>query len=170
MLEIRREKTTDIAAIQQLNRKAFEGDEEANIVDKIRSNCEEIISLVAIMDNKLVGHILFSPATIKTDSQLTYNGIGLAPMAVLPSYQRMGIGSRLVEKGIELLRQQSVDFIIVLGHPSYYPRFGFVPASRYGIRCQWEDVPDEAFMVLLLDKSLSHSLSGTAYYRDEFSA
>jgi putative acetyltransferase len=89
-------------------------------------------------------------------------------MAVLPEYQCRGIGTTLVRKGIALLQERGIPFIIVLGHPAYYPRFGFVPASRYSIQCQWEGMPDEAFMVLLLKEELSGQLAGTACYREEF--
>ena len=96
--------------------------------------------------------------------------MGLAPMAVLPERQRQGIGSRLVEAGIRILRKQGCPFVIVLGHPGFYPRFGFVSASRYGLTCQWEGVPDEAFMVLILNESTLAGVTGIARYRDEFAA
>jgi putative acetyltransferase len=94
--------------------------------------------------------------------------MGLAPMAVLPEFQRQGVGSGLVQAGIEILRESKCPFIIVLGHPEYYPRFGFEPASRYRIRSQWEGVPDPAFMILWLDKTMTNHVSGVAKYRDEF--
>jgi len=94
--------------------------------------------------------------------------MGLAPMAIAPERQRQGIGSRLIEAGLKVLRQQACPFVIVLGHPEYYPRFGFVPASGHGLACQWEGVPDEAFMVLILDKAFMAGVSGVARYRDEF--
>ena len=89
-------------------------------------------------------------------------------MAVFPAMQRQGIGSQLVKTGIKTLKKTQCHFIIVLGHPEYYPRFGFERASVYGIRCQWEGVPDEAFMILWLDKSTIPPVSGLAKYRDEF--
>jgi putative acetyltransferase len=123
--------------------------------------------MVALHGDKLVGHILFSPATIEGDHGVL-EGMGLAPMAVLPEYQRKGIGSKLVRSGMDILEKNSCPFIIVLGHPHYYPRLGFETASKYGVRCQWEGVPDEAFMILWLDKSKSNNVSGIARYREEF--
>ena len=167
MLHIRQEQASDVTAIHQLNRLAFEEEDEANIVDALRNNCEEILSLVALKDEQLVGHILFSPVRIETDDT-TLHGMGLAPMAVHPDHQHEGIGTQLITQGVELLQRQDTPFIIVLGHPNYYPRFGFQPASTFNIHCQWEGVPDEAFMALLLDKNLAGKCSGTAYYRKEF--
>jgi putative acetyltransferase len=88
-------------------------------------------------------------------------------MAVLPAYQRKGIGSRLVERGIERLRAGGCPFIVVIGHPEFYPRFGFQPAGAYGLRCEW-DVPAEAFMVNILNPELGDRLTGLARYRAEF--
>jgi len=89
-------------------------------------------------------------------------------MAVLPERQRQGIGSLLVQAGIDAMRERGCQFVIVVGHAEYYPRFGFVPASKHGLSCQWEGVPDEAFMVLILDESAMVGVSGTAAYREEF--
>jgi putative acetyltransferase len=94
--------------------------------------------------------------------------MGLAPMAVLPSHQRKGIGSRLVRHGLDHLRQSGCPFVIVLGHPEFYPRFGFEPASTYRLVSQWEGVPDAAFMVAVLDPGALPKKGGTARYRDEF--
>jgi putative acetyltransferase len=106
---------------------------EADIVDALRSSCPEALSLVAIQDTHVVGHMLFTPVTI--DGASIVGGMGLAPMAVLPEKQRLGIGSRLVRAGLEQLRHVGCPFVIVLGHPEYYPRFGFLPASRFGLSC-----------------------------------
>lgn len=77
--------------------------------------------------------------------------MGVGPLAVIPERRRQGLGSALVERGLALLRERECPFLVVLGHPGHYPRFGFERASRHGPACQWEGVPDEAFMVLTLD-------------------
>jgi len=164
---IRQEIPEDISDIYALNEQAFGQPQEAIIINKLRDNCEGLLSLVAIEMEKIVGHILFSPAIIE-GKQGVIKGMGLAPMAVLPEMQRQGVGARLVINGREYLRQIHFPFIIVLGHPEYYPRFGFELASRYGITSQWEGVPDEAFMILWLDKLMINHATGVAKYRDEF--
>ena len=165
MIRIREEQPSDREAIRGVNARAFGHSQEADIVDKIRQNCEGRLSLVALREDRIVGHILFSPATIESEDR-TVRGMGLAPMAVLPEYQRQGIGSELVRAGIKKLRIMGCPFVIVLGHPEYYPRFGFEVASQYRIRCEW-DVPDEAFMILMLDESEMQGVSGLAKYRLE---
>jgi putative acetyltransferase len=149
-----------------LNRRAFGQEEEADLVDRLRESCAESLSLVAVSDHRVVGHILFTPARIEADDR-TIEGMGLAPMAVLPKHQRRGIGSRLVKAGLSRLQDAQCPFIIVLGHTDYYPRFGFVPASRHDIRCEF-DAPDEAFMILVLNQSEMEGISGVAKYRPEF--
>jgi putative acetyltransferase len=94
--------------------------------------------------------------------------MGLAPVAVLPDRQRGGIGSSLVKRGLEILRDRGCPFVIVLGHPEYYPRFGFELASNYGLYSQWDGVPDEAFMVMIMDHASLKGVSGVAKYREEF--
>ncbi|HSF15229.1 MAG TPA: N-acetyltransferase [Vicinamibacteria bacterium] len=158
---IREERPGDEEAIRHVNTLAFGQPEEAQIVDALRSACPEGLSLVAVDRGELIGHILFTPATLAH-----LEGMGLAPMAVAPSRQREGIGSRLVRAGLAELRARGCPFVVVLGHPEYYPRFGFEPASAYGIRCKWE-VPDDAFMILRMDPSRMEGVSGMAHYRDE---
>jgi putative acetyltransferase len=94
--------------------------------------------------------------------------MGLAPMAVLPEFQRQGIGSKLIKSGLDAIGKAKYPFIIVLGHPAYCPRFGFVPASRYGIKSEYENISDEAFMVLALDPQALHGVSGVTKFRSEF--
>ncbi len=164
---IRAEQPGDITAIRTVNERAFRQPHEADIVDALRKNCPDTISLVAESSRMIVGHIFFSPVSIEgAEKQLT--GMGLAPMAVNPDEQKHGIGTRLIKAGLEILHKRNYPFVVVLGYPAYYRRFGFVPASQYGLKCQWEGVPDDALMVLLLDQAFSSKLSGVVRYRDEF--
>jgi len=136
-------------------------------VDKLRKSCNGILSLVAISNNKIVGHIMFSPVTIETQKGVI-EGMGLAPMAVLPELQNCGIGSKLVKEGLRIINNTTCPFVIVLGHEKYYPRFGFQRASKYSLTSQWEGVPDDAFMAMILNDSVMKEVSGIVRYRDEF--
>ena len=166
-MTIRPEKDIDAKAVRKLNEAAFEGTVEAQIVEDLRGNEPECVSMVAVEDNSIVGHVFFSPVILKGEWG-KLEGMGLAPMAVLPEKQRQGIGTELAKRGLEELNKRDCPFVIVLGHPHFYPRFGFERASIYGIRSQWEGVPDEAFMILWLDRSKSGEVPGTAFYREEF--
>jgi len=162
-VEIRSERPDDIAAIREVHDRAFGGDQEGKIVDAIRSNGAALLSLVAVLNRHVVGHILYTPASIGT-----VTGAALAPMSVSPDCQRRGIGSRLVEAGNDRLKREGCPFVIVVGHPAFYPRFGFRPASAYDVTCEW-NVPDDVFLMLVLDDVRSQGVSGRAKYRDEFS-
>jgi len=163
---IREEMPGDIEAVRMVNKEAFGQSVEANIIDKLRQNCPDVISLVAVQDDRVVGHVFFSPAVIESAKPLP--GMGLAPVAVLPAWQRRGVGSTLIQKGLEILKGRSCPFVIVLGNAEYYPRFGFERASLHGIRSQWVGIPDEAFMILVLDEPATKGMSGVARYRAEF--
>jgi putative acetyltransferase len=164
MIEIREERPDDVEAIRDVNKRAFSQDQEGNIVDALRSNGGALLSLVATANGRVVGHIMYSPIAV-SDAQ----GAALGPMAVLPEHQREGIGSKLIEAGTQKLNDAGYPFIIVLGHANYYPRFGFKPASSFGIKCEWE-VPDDVFMLLVLDHEKMQGVSGLAKYRHEFSS
>ena len=166
MMSIRPERSDDIERVRDINSLAFGQPAEAVLVDKLRVNCADAVSLVAD-DTGVVGHILFTPVTIDTPERPLV-GMGLAPMAVHPDRQRDGIGTQLVTRGLEMLRERGCPFVVVVGHPEYYPRFGFEPASRRGLASQWEGMPDEAFMVLVLDETAMAGVSGVARYRAEF--
>jgi putative acetyltransferase len=166
MIMVREEQSEDIPVIREVNKRAFGQPQEADLVDRLRQNCHDLLSLVAVAENQVVGHILFSPATIGSEGG-TIQGMGLAPMAVLPEYQRHGVGAELIRAGIRRLESRACPFVIVLGHAAYYPRFGFEPASRFGIQSEWE-VPDDAFMILVLNKSVMQGVSGMVKYRPEF--
>ena len=167
MVEVRFERPKDIDKIRLLNVKAFGQPVEGHIVDKLRKSCNGILSLVAISNNKVVGHIMFSPVTIETQEGII-EGMSLAPMAVLPELQNQGIGTKLVKEGLRIINNTTCPFVIVLGHEKYYPRFGFQRASKYGLKSQWEGVPDQAFMVKILNESIMKGVSGIVRYRDEF--
>lgn len=167
IVQIREEQGGDTPEIRLVNDEAFGQPTEGNIINALRQSCNNLLSLVAFIEGHLIGHILFSPVIIENGNGLI-QGMGLGPMAVLPKYQRQGIGSKLVEAGLDMLKAQSCPFVIVLGHPDYYPRFGFQRASLHGIRSQWEGIPDEAFLVLILDELAMQGVSGIARYRREF--
>ena len=162
-IEIREERGEDIAAIRKVNNRAFNQDHEGRIVDALRSNGAALLSLVATVDSQVVGHIMYSPITV---GEVT--GTALGPMAVAPEHQGQGIGSKLVEAGNLKLKDEGSPFIIVLGHANFYPRFGFEPARLLGITCEWE-VPEDVFMILVLDQEKMSGVSGLAKYRHEFS-
>ncbi len=168
-IQIRKERPGDEKAVFDVNFRAFGQDAEPKIVDELRKNCPEGVSLVAEEQGKIVGHILFTPARIETASKPVH-GMTLAPLAVAPEYQRKGIGSALIEAGIETLRTSEIPFIVVLGHPDYYPKFGFEKASKYGIRCEYDQVPDEAFMIIVFQPKAMEGIRGTAKMRPEFAA
>lgn len=174
LIEIRDEKPGDESAIREVTEQAFEGSEfgyngEAGLIDELRSQNAATISLVAEVSDQIVGHILFSPATIERKDGLS-KGFGLAPMSVLPEFQKQGIGSRLIKDGLEIVSESDCDFVIVLGHPEYYPKFGFAPASASNVVCEFEGIPDEAFMIRWFKQPASVDERVAAKYHPVFSS
>jgi putative acetyltransferase len=166
VITIRHEKPEDTPLIYSVIEQTFKRTAEAVLTDKLRHACAEHLSLVAEDNGTIAGHIMFTPVLIKNGKEI--QGMGLAPMAVLPARQRRGIGTLLIKSGLQILQENGCPFVIVLGHPDYYPRFGFQPASRFNIKSQWEGVPDEAFMILVMDEEAMRNVSGIALFRDEF--
>jgi putative acetyltransferase len=165
-MQIRPENNDDIAKVWEINAVAFDTETEAKLVNVLRESCESYISLVAEVDGELVGHILFTPVELVGDrSGLKLMGLG--PMAVMPKYQNKGIGSQLVNEGLEQCLRRGYDAVVVLGHPKYYPRFGFVPSVKYGIKSEYE-VPDEVSMILELKKNSLKGISGIIRYNPAF--
>ena len=166
MIVIRREQPEDIAMIHHVVHQAFGQAAEANLVDALRRNGKAKISLVAEDNGRIIGHILFSEVVLEAgENRLT--GIGLAPLAVTPERQNEGIGSRLSEEGMKHCREAGYPFAVVLGHPEFYPRFGFVPASRFGVKSEY-DVRDEVFMAMELKEGSLAGFAGIVKYQPEF--
>ena len=163
---IRPEETGDIDRVWKINAQAFETEAEAKLVDELRESCKPYISLVAEVDAELVGHILFTPVELAGEGS-GLKLVGLGPMAIMPAFQNKGIGSQLVRQGLEECLRQGCDGVVVLGHPGYYPRFGFVPSVRYGIKSEYE-VPDEVFMIIELKKNSLKGRSGIIKYNAAF--
>ena len=166
-MHIRREQPDDIPGIRAVNVQAFDTATEADLVDALREQARPIVSLVSVIDDVIVGHILFSPVTLSSDPDLSV--MGLAPMAVAPPRQRQGIGSALVRAGLEECRRLNAAAVVVLGHAEYYPRFGFAKASRFGLTSEY-DVPDEVFMAIELNAGSLRGKAGVVRYHPAFAA
>lgn len=160
---IRKEEEKDFEQVYRVNLLAFGGEDEAKLVERLRtvSTC---ISLVAESDGMVVGHISFSPVTLN-DEQVSF--LGLAPMSVLPEFQNTGIGTALVKKGLTECEAAGCRAVFVLGHSTYYPRFGFETAKLRGFSCEYPS-PDEAFMVLELVPGALAGKTGLIKYHPEF--
>jgi putative acetyltransferase len=164
-ITIREEIPPDHEAVYRVNQQAFDTEAEAELVNLLRSSGKAVISLVAKAQGMLVGHILFSPVTIEPQRS-NWKALGLAPVAVSPERQRQGIGKALVKSGIERCRFLGIELVVVLGHPEYYPKFGFQKASDFGISNEYQ--ADEAFMVLELVPGTLLRSRGLVRYAPEF--
>jgi putative acetyltransferase len=161
---IREETPGDCEAIRNLNRLAFGGNEEAELVDRLRSTGFVVVSLIAIENEEIMGHIVFSKVPIETD-QGVIEAVSLAPMAVHPKYQRQGIGSALVRKGLDVCRERGKTIVVVLGHPQYYPRFGFSAELAKNLDSPFSG---DAWMALQLRKGALDNVNGTVRYPEAF--
>jgi putative acetyltransferase len=160
---IRCECPDDIPAIHAVIKEAFGRPDEADLVDALRASGALALSLVADVGGRIVGHVGFSPITIGG----IHHALALAPVAVAPPCQRRGIGAALVRRGLEQCRDIPCPVVVVLGEPAYYNRFGFIPASAYGISCPFP-VPDEVYMALKLAPGEGRDCRGVVRYRPEF--
>lgn len=155
-MKIRQETPQDFQAVYEINHLAFEQEGESQLIEKIRKGKTFVreLSLVAVQNEKVIGHILFSK--IKIIGEQSYPSLTLAPMAVHPDFQNKGIGSKLVIAGLQIAKNLSFEHVIVLGHKDFYPNFGFQKASKWGVQCPFE-VPDDHFMAIeLLEGSLEN--------------
>jgi putative acetyltransferase len=167
-LHIRPETPSDCSAIRQVNEQAFGKPNEARIVEGVRESPFFIpeLSLVAERDREIVGHLLFSKGRVQGEGE-SWDLLALGPLAVRPPWQRQGIGSQLIQAGLERAVQQGHRGVFLIGHPAYYPRFGFTPASAFGLELPFE-VPDEVFMALPLWPGAMDEIRGTVVYAPAF--
>ncbi|MFH0980482.1 MAG: N-acetyltransferase, partial [Planctomycetota bacterium] len=163
---IRPETPRDNVAVRHVNECAFGRPNEAVLVDRIRRTPYAAVSLVAETEGRVVGHILFTNVTI-TSATGPSPAVALGPMAVLPKDQRKGVGSALVRAGLDACRRAGYALVFVLGHPDFYPRFGFVPAPPKGLTCLWP-VPENVFMVGELTLDALRGRHGLVRYAPAF--
>ena len=164
-MTIRDEDPADHDAVRHVNETSFGRPDEARLVDRLRKEASPIISLIAEINGAVVGHILFTPVRVECAGNDNWLAMALGPMAVLPAHQRQGVGGALIQEGLVRCTAINTPAVFVLGHPEYYPRFSFVPASQYGWRCTWA-VPDEVFMVVPLRDTLMRR--GLVRYHEAF--
>ncbi len=163
---IREEAPADVEAVRGVLRAAFAREAESRLVERLHAAAKATISLVAEEHGRILGYVLFSPVSIDT-GKTQQPAFALAPLAVTPAFQRLGIGSALVSAGLARLCEQRAERVLVLGDPGYYARFGFVPASRFLVKSSFP-VPDEAFMAMELVPGAFSGCSGVARYGHEF--
>ncbi len=167
---IKQESPANFSTVYEINKIAFGQDGEAKLVDALRKNQEVFIpelSIVAIIDNKVVGHILFTSIRIIDDNQNEFGSLALAPMAVKPQFQRQGIGGKLIRQGLFKATELGYKSVIVLGHEHYYPKFGFKTASNWNIEAPF-DVHENVFMAIELVPDGLKGITGTVKYPKEF--
>ncbi|MGK6353552.1 GNAT family N-acetyltransferase [Parapedobacter sp. DT-150] len=169
-ITIRKERNEDGKAVRDVTRLAFGQDEEAKLVDRLRKNKQAFVpklSLVAAIGPEIVGHICFTKIRIVNNGNKAFTSLALAPVSVAPDFQNRGIGGMLIKHGLEVARKLGYTSVIVLGHEHYYPRFGFSPAKKWGIKAPF-DVPENVFMAIELVEGGLAGISGTVSYPEEF--
>ena len=167
---LRQETQADFLAVYEVNHHAFGQENEAKLVDALRKNKTAFVpelSIVAVKDNRVAGHILFTKINIKDDKGNVYESLALAPMSVRPEFQKTGIGGQLIRKGFDVAKKLGFGSVIVLGHEHYYPKFGFEPAEKWKIKAPF-DVPSNVFMAIELVPGGLKNITGTVNYPKEF--
>ena len=165
-MQIRPFTASDADAVFEVHRRAFDGrTEESRIVQRIHDGGKAVVSLVAVVDNQIVGHVLFSPTNVDDHGE-NFELVGLALIGVLPDHQNEGVGSLLIQQGLEKCREAGADAVVVLGDPEYYSRFGFERASDYGLGNEYG--VDEAFLVKPLHDGALDDVHGVVAYQPEF--
>ena len=157
MVWLRAEQPVDLDGVRRVVEAAFGQPDEARIVDQLRADGDLAMNHLADRKGEIIAHVAFSPAQVIDDAgeprEIPGGLLALAPMAVLPEYQRQKIGGGLLQSALMRLEREGVGAIVVLGHPEYYPKFGFTPASALGLRGPF-DAPDEAFLLRVLRDDL----------------
>jgi len=169
-MEIRTEKASDDEAVFELNYLAFSHrEDESRLIERIRTSAGFIseLSLVAEDNGRIVGHVLFSRAEV-IDGEDRHDVIVLAPIAVLPSYQKCGIGGSLIREGLRRCEALGYRYVFLIGHPTYYPKFGFMPARAHGFELKQFEVPDSVFMFISLTNELLEAIKGELRYPNVF--
>lgn len=165
---IRSERVGDEAAIGRVNDLAFGQPNEGRLIEALRRHKNFIggLSLVADYHGEIIGHILFFPVKIRTEAGMRRT-LSLAPLSVMPRYQGRGIGGKLILRGLKEARALGYRSVVVLGHPDYYPRFGFTRASDWRIYCPLK-APDDAFMAIELTEGALEGIHGTVVFPEEY--
>lgn len=167
MIVVRQERRGDEAGVRAVNLAAFDTPMEADLVDALRAQADGYRAFVAVEGEEIVGHVAFTPVTVAGES---VRAMALAPLAVLPARQRQGIGAQLTRAGLERLAESGCALVVLVGHASYYPRFGFEPASRHGLACPWPDVPDDVWLAAVLDPDGLPGSGGVVGFATAFGA
>ncbi|MGO4501162.1 GNAT family N-acetyltransferase [Paenibacillus sp. 2RAB27] len=170
-LKIRTEQLSDYGEVFNLNYLAFGNrEDESRLIERIRLSEGFIpeLSLVADENDEIVGHALFSKAQIVEEGN-RHDVTVLAPIAVLPSNQKTGIGGKLIQEGLKRCEALGYDFVFLIGHPTYYPKFGFKPARKYGFELKQFNVPDDVFMVFeFTEGKVKTTIKGELMYPKSF--
>jgi putative acetyltransferase len=161
---IRPQRDEDAAAIRQVHLAAFPTPAEADLVERLRASGKAVIELVALDGDSVVGHILFSPVALEPLAGTV--GLGLAPLAVLPDHEKHGVGRRLIQNGLAECHKWGAGFVVVMGDPPYYSRFGFEPAANHGLRSEYD--AGDAFMVFKLASGALPPAGTLVKYAPEF--
>jgi putative acetyltransferase len=170
IVEIRTERVKDYEEVFRLNYLAFKNrEDESRLIERIRLSEHFIpeLSLVAEENNHIVGHALFSKAAVN-DGEMNHEVIILAPIAVMPVHQKRGIGAELIQEGLKRSTELGYGFVFLIGHPTYYPKFGFEPARKYGFELKQFNVADAVFMVYKLTQGIANPLQGELRYPESF--
>lgn len=165
MVEYRAERPEDVDGIRNVHSLAFAQGAEAALVDRLRAGGALVVSMVAVEDGEVVAHCAFSRVGLEAGGGPEMFGLG--PMGVHPDHQNQGVGSGLIEACLEACRQAEAVAIVCVGHPEYYPRFGFRPAAEFGLTCEFP-VPEPFFMAIELEPDALDGVAGRVRYSPEF--